>query len=527
MTDIKVIFDAKVSTAHSTAVQLQETTEDGVNKKNDTDAVRFYGKTVPIIIFNGSPLHHSNISRYTLYYDAFQPYLRLVLYDYDGFIQFSNVPGMANYVTLMMLPHNDGAYKAIKLDFYIKNISYRGQYITCDCEQLIPELEKAYTQQLVFHFPDEGCKTDHSSGVSDVNNEITDCPLEPDEQPTTYELLHVIAEETELGFATTDNCAGVQDHRNRMMRKETYKDAIKKHVAFGGKDSDSLFDTWIDLYGYLTLINVPWVMSQKIDTNNLAIHNEAGFDQVDARLGENQLSDLMIRFISNERKLISTNIYVISYENMVDNNSIITSGSSNTYYEMSPTGVGTNNMTTTGIDTVENSVDGQDFVDAYRFDSVSYRGAEMGSEDDGNYPTNHQKQLHDKYFARLRAKRLKVRMGKPNFGFMRGTFISFYWYEYETIKKQNILLNYENAKGTNSSTEASKINPDITLDPHVIVPNPFVTGIYYIDGMIFEYDEDTNEFVQYLILIKKEDDNSMLSNAVNNSDNAPIKTVNA
>ena len=48
--------------------------------------------------------------------------------------------------------------------------------------------------------------------------------------------------------------------------------------------------------------------------------------------------------------------------------------------------------------------------------------------------------------------------------------------------------------------------------------NIFVSGLYYIDGMIFEYDARTFKFTQYLILIKKDGEKpDMISNIQNMS----------
>ncbi|MBO5005466.1 MAG: hypothetical protein J6D03_09600 [Clostridia bacterium] len=519
--DIKVIFDPKTEPS-PVAEPLKESKDPGIGEMyNDMDSTRYYGKWVPVLLFNNTVIRNDMIERYTLYYDDFVPYLHLILRDDDGWLQTTDVPGMANRITLAMLPHADDKYKAIKLTFYIKNVSYRGEFIICDCELSSMPLEKIKTQQLVFHWPSPGCTADHSTGISDVNNNITDCPLPPNRHPSTYELLHVIGEETGLGFAATDMCSSVRDDKHRILKSEKYKDVIKKHVRFGGTDEDNIFDTWIDLYGYITLVNVPWLMTRKIDFSNMAMHAEIGMGNLNRHIAENSSTPLTHRMISNLKIAVSTNVYVDSYENMVDNNYIIKNGSTNVYFDMNPMGAadGLNNMSTKGVQSVENSVDGVKRNDMYSFEKMEYRGAEMGNAADGNYPEMHQQRIHDKYFSRLRAKRIKVKMGKPNYGLMRGTLIGFSWWEFSIEKKRMIMGQIENLYQENKNEESS-IDIDFLYDNVVSntepIMNPFVTGIYYIDGMIFEYDARNVEFTQYLILIRKDGEApDMISNMQN------------
>ena len=521
--DIKVIFDGSIK-ASNVAEPYQESEDKGEgNIYSDMETTRYYGKWIPVLLFNNTVIQNHKIERFTLYYDDFVPYLHLILNDENGFLQMSDVPGMANKITLAILPHADDKYKAIKLDFYIKNVGYRGNYIICDCELQCMPLEKPHTEQLVFHWPSPGCTTDHVKGISEVNNEITDCPLPPNRHPSTYELLHVIAEETGLGFAATDMCSSVRDDKHRILRSEKYKDVIKKHVRFGGTDEDNIFDSWLDLYGYITIVNVPWVMTRKIDVHNLAMHAEIGSGNVNKYVKPNTSTPLTHRMITNWGFDGSVNMCVDSYENMVDNNSIMNNGAINTYYDMNPLGAstGTNSISTRGIQSVENSVDGVNKNNMYSFEKVEYRGSEMGNADDGNYPEMHQQNIHDKYFSRLRAKRIKVRMVKPNYGLMRGTLIGFSWWEFAMEKKRMIRAQIKNLYEKNEDTEQPDNVDDIyndVIDNTNNNPtlNPFISGLYYIDGMIFEYEAATTTFTQYLILIKKDGEKpDMISNVQN------------
>lgn len=74
---------------------------------------------------------------------------------------------------------------------------------------------------------------------------------------------------------------------------------------------------------------------------------------------------------------------------------------------------------------------------------------------------------------------------------------------------------YQENKNEESSIDIDFLYDNVVSNTEPIM-NPFVTGIYYIDGMIFEYDARNVEFTQYLILIRKDGEApDMISNMQN------------
>ena len=239
-------------------------------------------------------------------------------------------------------------------------------------------------------------------------------------------------------------------------------------------------------------------------------------------MSKNTTTGLTQRLLTNLDTDVESNMFVDEYENMVDNNSIMNNGAINTFYDMNPMGVASsiNNISTKAMQSIENSLDGVNKTDMYAFEKVEYRGAEMGSAGDGNYPEMHQQDIHDKYFSRIRAKRIKVKMSRPNYGLMRGTLVGFSWWEFEATKKRTVYGQMKNAYEANKE-KYSALSLDDLYD-NVIASKPllniFVSGLYYIDGMIFEYDARSFKFTQYLILIKKDGEKpDMISNIQNMS----------
>lgn len=522
--DIKVILDPTESISDPVALMYakQYDNYDKGRPYKFHDTTKFAAKWVPIVMYNNYTLQAKYITYMKIFYDDIIPYMFLVLDDVDDSIQFTTVPGYNNVITVIMAPHADDKFKAVKLNFYIKDIQYIGKTIKCRCEFNHLKLDICHTEQLVFHWPSAGCQTDHSKGVDDDNDNIVDCPLPPNKHPNTYELLHVIAENTGLGFAATDHCAGVRDDKHRFLQKETYKDAIKKHVAFGGIGETDIFDTWIDLYGYITLVNVSWVMSQNVQPENIGGYIEYGTYNTNPELADNYTSHMTIRVISNMKMKFINNTYVESYENMVNNKSIIDDGSSSTFFDLSPLGVGSNNIETQSIRTIENSLDGKAHPEKYLFETQDYRGAEMGTDADSNHPTNHQENINSKYLSRLRSKRIRVRLAYPNYGLTRGSLINFLWWEYDSMHKNTLMKQYKNAYAADTSDQSGvdkDILFDMSLDNDTPLPNIFVSGIYYIDAMTFTFENNGSGIKQDLYLIKKDGPKptDMLANIYNHT----------
>ena len=132
---------------------------------------------------------------------------------------------------------------------------------------------------------------------------------------------------------------------------------------------------------------------------------------------------------------------------------------------------------------------------------------ENGDPEDHNTPVLKQKMIHDNYFRKYRAKTLEVKLAKPNFGLQRGTLISLAIFEYSELGKRQMWQNWYNISGDKtempnpSSVELEQMFSDSTLG----FINLSVSGIYYIDGMSFEYDvkNEEHELIQKVYLIRR------------------------
>lgn len=461
--------------------------------KNDADLKRIEGTMIPIIRVGGLVLKFSDILYMSIDYDSFVPTIELTIQQLDKSNQIAEVPGMGCDMTVILTPHVDGAYKPINLTFYVRNIQYTTNNVTYYGVYKWMKMDEPLTKQVVF----DGCTTQK-------------CQLPQNNKPSTFEFLYSAAvNDLGLGLAATKQVKEIKDNKTRILHAENYYDAIQKHVAFGGLDEQSIFDCWVDLYRYLVIVNIPWVMNEPIKTNELGYHILQGIDITDSSISEADTESNMVpRIITNNLSLPSSNnITFRNYEFIVDNTKIQDEGAILSSIITKPTSTGGND----GCDQIdvkieENSIDGYIMSSGYSYQKQIYLGPEYGDKE--NTPILSSKILHDSYLRKLRAKRLRIEMDNPNFGLQRGTLLTVLIYEYNNINKRYMISHaidsiqpiMDEDEGPTITSEDIK---DIDNNGQGIL-NIAISGIYYIDGMVFKYDIKYQKIIQFLYLIKKD-----------------------
>ncbi len=460
------------------------------------DLLQLDGSVIPIIKVNNTVLEWSQIKDFTLTSKDFEPTVSVTVNDITQSIAKSDVPGMRNKLTVILTMPIDGAYKKISLDFYITNVSYFGGEILYSGELFMPELRKKLTKRWQFH-PEVGCHDKQ-------------CNLPGNKYPSTYELLHVIAEETGLGFAATDQCKEITDNKIRICNSQTYIDVIKQHTQFGGIDENSIFDSWIDFYGYIVMVNLPYVFNNHITNEELKTHQIVGAMLTNTREFQNNLeyTDFVPRTITNAKGVdMVTNSRILAYRNSVNNSDIFYNGTANTYYSITPIEFGGNNsITTTTTEIIENSDDGENHKADYTFEHVSFIGCEMGDPEENNTPILAQTQRHDTYIDKLNTQLLEVDLDGTNFALMRGILINVDIYEYDTDIKEDLVTNesYYDSDNTEMNGTDNIQNVDDFDDAQTGIKNTQISGLYYINAVEIKYDEFLKKLYQTLYLIKKD-----------------------
>lgn len=413
---------------------------------------------IPIVRLNNITLSDEQIDQVIIYYNSFFPTIHLSIKDTENVIKICDTPGFDNEINVVITCQINGYYKKLTLLFYITDFNIYDEYIAYDGVFKLQSLNTHMMKQI---------------GQGKLN---------------TYNMLSEIAKENKLGFACTKKCEEIKDERYRLIRSKTYIDFIKDQLSFSGKDEESIFDAWIDIFGYIVMVNVYYVLNEKVEPQQLTIYTVYG--------GENTINDENIepKAIQAQRTLtnnltdtVNTNLHFKQFENIIDNKKIYENGSLNTsWYMTSP--CEENKLEQEQLQIIENSVDGANFSKEYEFGKTEFLGIEFSDE-----PILFKKKINQRYFEKIRAKRLKVELERYNIGLERGTLVNIMFKEYNS----NVIKVFND----NNDVEES-------IDGKV---NLYMSGMYYIDSMEFEYVTEEHKIKQYLYLIKKSIDNKPLN----------------
>ena len=432
---------------------------------SQVDALRDDGINMPIIRLNNFSLKGENIDYMKIYFNDFLPKIHLVVKDKDDIIKLCDSPGWDNEIHVIMISELNGYYKKISLLFYIENIELYDDYISYNGEWKYQPFNKSY---------------------------VTQYPIPPeDKKLTTFELVKGIAKYYGVGFASTNNIPPIEDYRYRIIKAQTLKEWVPYQVKFGGFGTDNVYDCWIDLNGYLVIVDVAWVLRQKVTWKDFGIVNMVGTHSETNSFQEDMLHPLLMpRLLTNNKTNTNNyNLLIDHYENIMDNEYIHQEGSFHrNYFLRKYTEI--NNLNEVQTKIVENSIEGAAYASEYDNDRYKLIGIEYEYEgDDAEIvePMMNKWQISDHFFTKLRSRIIKVLLNRYNLGLQRGTLIYVLFKEYnmnvaKAIEKEDNEIQ-EEATGT---------------------VNPYSSGLYYIDSMEFEYKQEEKKLNQYLFLCKKD-----------------------
>jgi len=483
-TDPIVVFDPEFEV--SNIILPFDGYSDG-NKPTDVNENYLNNEAIktPLIKLNNKVIFGDRIFSMKLYIKDFLPTIELIIDDLDKNIQGTDIPGMNNVITVVMISPIDGVNKKVTLDFYITKCTFNDDNtITYLGELKINGLkQKKYTQV----------------GDKELN---------------TYEFLETIAKELKLGYATSDKCKDIDDKKWRQIYSETYKDFIIQELSHAGLDEESIMDAWIDNFGYLVLVNVSWIMSEAVD-----------YDQLSTPVITGNLTSLpkdavpepqpleTYRVISNSKEsATSQNLYFDEYHSNVDTSKIMNKGTSNKYYYLSSP-CDENLIKLESIEIVDASVDGVEGQDEYIYENIEFIGTHQSDDEEGVCEI-FQEQIVTNYFNKLYYKTLKVRLDNANYSLQRGMLLGVIVEEYTPRNKEFIMNNTDNVSASEKTDETSSPQLDATdlekkIDENNGAINPGLTGIYYIKDILFEYNGSNPNVYQTLTLVKKGASNNL------------------
>ena len=473
---------------------------------NNYDTEKVAGIMYPIVQVNNKVITHEQIKKMVIKYDSFLPTIELQIEDVNNDIQATDIPGLNNIIRVIIVPAIDNTYKSISLEFKIQHFKVNEEIVNYYGTYRLITLTTEHTKEIVY----PGCPNHSANRIGGnaekMKGEVS-CIPGPNKKPSTWEYLHVIAQECGLGFMATDECKEIRDCMPRLMSNQSYPDFIEKHIKFGGLDEDSIFDCWIDLYGYLVLVNLSWILkNEDVTEDNLGIYSALGIQSTENNVPKQQIK-LVNRTITNFAYMQNpSNMTFSFYRTIVDNSDLIF-GTNISQYTFNLVGVNEENsnaVTQHDVKVVQDSIDGKR-TGEYNVEKLKNLVIEFNE-----LQINKQQIIREKYLSKHRQRKLEILLTRPNLGFQRGTLISVVIFENNPIVKTEIgdqLPNLEekvdNDEGHTLYYGGENDEMEIKMNESMQVPNMALTGLYYIDGMRFEYDRDLDDMKQFLILIKK------------------------
>ena len=502
-TDPKVCHDPSLKMEQIARIYFNQNKSFMDNKEwsahNEYDYTKTDGIEYPLLSINNRNVENDDIIYMNIDYYSFLPKITLKIHDIHQTEQKLNTSQMSGLIRTCIISKVDKVYRKILLNFRIYDVKidpYNTTYVTYYGIYYVPEFKQTNIKHI---WMKDVCSGKNCGQGGHIN-------------ANTWEMLHKIAEMSGLGFAATDKCKEIQDHLVRNIYSQRYDQYIEQQLLHCGSDEENIFDAWVDLYGYIVMINVAWVMNEEISPLDLDIVVNYGVHGTTNNTPENK-SIVMPRTLTNYNYISTyTNMEISSYSMTVNNNSIkhgtleqsysINFDNSNSNYDI------------VDIQSKQDSIDGE-FIEDYNtgknrpmpkfnFNDNKWTGL------DGGYDIHRQKIIRNSYFKKKRQSILTVELKSVNLGLQRGTLVNIAIFENDTFNKKEIFQNVVNLEGPSDDIQQPNLNlpsefseEEIIVNDGIMIPNHKLSGMYYIDGMKFEYSVSENRIVQTLFLIKK------------------------
>lgn len=468
------------------------------NEENDTTKTN--GILVPLVNIAGQIIDDSNIVKLRIATDDILPELDLVIKDEKELISTMAKPGLGSTITVILLPPKDGAYKKISLDFTID--SYYEDYDDDDVLNL--EYYGKYKLNQLHDFKNMAV---HYIGTSTLSHNLGSHNIISPSSPTTWETLYHIATNTGLGLATNPDIEKLNDKMFRLIQG-SYLDEIKEMQNMGGLSEKEIFEIWIDFNHYLNCVNLPRIFNSEVKYNNLTINTTTKAHTTDKNLTKQEIITVP-RVLTNCKETPTQNdLLFYHYIAHSDPSDVIDNGASQQSINMNTSG---NNLQKQDLQIVENSIDGAHIED---YSTLSFLQVEMDmSSAEFGRDIKLQEKIIKNYKRKINAQHIMIWMQNPNFGLSRGHLVQVSFLTYEAHKKQKILDNMLNTMFDQdqlspvvqkSKKKMEDFHKTIINDDSKGVPDPTLSGLYYIKSVTYRYSNKTQKLEQILKLLKKD-----------------------
>ena len=470
------------------------------NSIEETDVTKTNGMFVPLVMVAGIVVDDSDVMYMELRSSGILPEIELLIQDEKGLFSTLTTPGVSSTITVSILPTKDGAYKKISLDFVVD--SYDEEYDDNDilCLRYFGTYklnELRVHKNMSVHYID----------IPSVAHNLGSHNIFVQPEPTTWEILYHISNNTGLGLATNPDIERLNDHMIRNVQG-TYLDELKEIINYGGLNEQHIFEGWVDFYNYLNVVNLAKIFTAELKYNNIVIFSTTKAHTTDKFLSDKELVKVPRVLHNFKESPTQSDMTFNFYKAESDPSDIIYLGASQQCVNMNING---NNLQKQDLQIEENSIDGRHTEDYSTFKFLDVQ-MDMSSDSFGR-DIKLQEKIVKNYKKKINAQNVLLHMQNPNFGLTRGMIVHVSFWVYEPDKKKKILDNMINGvydesqikpEDASKLAEIEEINKKIIDDNSKPLLDIKLSGLYYISEMIFEYKKETQQFVQKIKLLKKD-----------------------
>jgi len=462
--------------------------EDGTPPKQS----KSFGTMVPFILVNNYQFRPADVADFKLDLSGILPKCTVSLFDSNKKFAVTEYPRDGDYFTILINSKNQETFKSVHMDFDIVSVTSTqedGNRLNLTGIAKIPR------------WMSEDCKN-----------------LDSD---TSLNHIELLARELKLGLAT--NIDATDDAQQRIMPYTTYSDFIKGIVESSYISEDSFQKYFIDQYYYFNYIDINKIFNSPNPPISEWADSLASFSSsisadtnTEHPEGDNARVPLLL---TNHVNLQGLNTFVEKQE--IINNSMTVSLSSGykrtvMIYDNNSEGAERKQEFTIEALSSENLRDSEEPLKGNRNetryeDEVKYKylGRQNAGDDGlGNTHANAAfSRLHNiQNKLEIEKMKLKVTLNSFNPSFYKFQKVPALFYHYDKQKIMQALQQKVKAKEAGlTDTPFDLVDGDMDKQglPQQVV-DTFLSGYYIIESIIYEYDEETRNTKQHMVLLRRE-----------------------
>lgn len=443
------------------------------------DKSKYMGNNSPFIKINGYEMDAKSILKFKINCTGFIPTIDLTFE--DGTKQFQNdFPKDGDVIELYIRSRNNDAKKKIRINFDILNIS---------------------------GFNTSNKSVYKLSGIMKVPNIFSEKQLSF-VSDTSYNHLISVCDEIELGFASNET--NTVDEMPRFNANNTIKDFITKTSETIYKDDNSFYTTYVDLYYYLTMVNVNSLFSMDETLEDGIADLTTAITQDKSNTSEGIEGDDNKLILSNHTNFANTTNYIKEYSLFNNSGQIWMKNGYKRYSQYMNMDEYVFNsffidpMTTDGAENNLILLKGKAGDESYKLQNkYKYQGRQYSTLNEGNLHPNYHyaKILNYQNNEELNKMGLTITLQDISSSIMRYKRLPVAIYE-----RDGSLINSATMKNGDSERDTSVSNEDsgdAYERPENFIANSFISGFYIVRDYTINWNRGSG-FTQTVNLLRRE-----------------------